>query len=150
MSLSRLIYISENQIDPAQGSVLSQLNSILSASNRNNQRSAITGALVFDDMWFVQVLEGPRKAIWSKFEHIKDDDRHASVVLVEMLEVEERVFGNWWMGLAKRSGDTEPLFAPFVRNGRFRPDEMSAGQILALARDLAAFGLSRELAAKAA
>jgi hypothetical protein len=56
LPLSRLVYFSENQLDPKKGSALSQLSDILSASNRNNKLANITGALVFDDFWFIQVL----------------------------------------------------------------------------------------------
>ena len=145
MCVTRLVYISENQIDPAQGSVVKQLGGIMTASKRNNERLGITGALVFDDMWFLQVLEGDRRAIWRQFEHISHDERHAGVMLVEMKEVERRIFGNWWMGLATRNAATEHLFKPFTVNGRLLADEMSAATILALTVALTEHGLSREL-----
>ena len=100
MPLSRLIYISENQLDRTNGSVLKELSAILSASNRNNRRAGLTGALVFDDMWFLQILEGERRNVWETFNRISEDERHSRVLLVEKRDVSERVFGNWWMGLA--------------------------------------------------
>ena len=149
MIVTRLVYISENQIDPAQGSVVKQLAGILQASKRNNQRLGITGALVFDDMWFLQVLEGDRRAVWRQFERIGEDERHANVVLVEMREVEQRVFANWWMGLATRNAVTEHLFRPFTVNGRLAAEEMSAAAILALTVALTEQSLSRDLSRSA-
>ena len=150
MPLCRLVYFSENQLDALRGSVVRHLSDILSASNRNNLASQITGALIFDDMWFLQALEGERQAVWAKFERIREDERHAGVVLVEMVEIDRRMFGNWWMGLAKRTEETEHLFAPYLRHGRFQADAMSAKEIVDLMEGLSAFGLQRELASKAA
>ena len=147
MSITRLVYISQNQIDPAQGSVVRQLAAILQASKRNNQPLGITGALVFDDKWFLQVLEGDRRAIWRQFQRIDADERHSDVQLIEMREVGARLFGNWWMGLATRTPATERLFAPFSRNGRLMADAMSATDILDLMVALTEHGLSRERSA---
>ncbi len=150
MPLSRLIYISENQIDPARGSMIEQLGSILSASKRNNSAQGITGALVFDDGWFLQALEGERRAVWTTFERIAGDDRHSDTLLVEMVDVGERVFGNWWMGLAVRRAATAPLFQPHLRAGVFSPVEMSGRQILELMIGVAKLGLRREVLVEAA
>ncbi len=147
MPLTRLVYYSENQLDPAQGSVVAQLAKILSASNRNNKPKNITGALVFDDLWFLQVLEGDRQDVWHTFERIKDDERHSRVTLAEMCDVQERIFGNWWMGLATKSKSTEAAFAPFLMDGRVQPDKLSAQQILALTIEVSKLGLTRELKA---
>ena len=150
MALSRLLYYSENQIVRGDSSVLNQLGQILSTSNRNNGAVGITGSLIFDDLWFMQVLEGDRAAVWRKFERIWQDERHANVVLVEMREVEERLFGNWWMGLAMHNARTHTAFAPHLKKGRLRPPEMSAAALLQLMIDVAKLGLSREVKAKAA
>lgn len=149
LALSRLIYFSENQIEPRQGSILPALSGILRASNRNNRMSGLTGALIFDEQWFVQVLEGEHLPTWRTFERLRDDDRHADAVIVEFAEAKERVFANWWMGLATRSGRTEAIFAPFLVDGRFDPRAMRAAQLLTLAIELSALGLARELATPA-
>ena len=149
MSLARLIYISENQIDPARGSMVSQLSEILAASNRNNRASGITGALVFDDKWFLQALEGERRAVWKTFERIGEDDRHAGTHLVELIDVDTRLFGNWWMGVATRTATTEAAFRPYMRGGFFAPESMSARHILDLMLGLSRIGLHREMRAAA-
>ncbi len=150
MSLARLIYISENQIDPSRGSLVGQLGSILSASNRNNRRDGITGALVFDDKWFLQALEGEKRAIWKTFERIAADERHTGTLLIEMMDVKERVFGNWWMGLATRTPATASTFAPYMRDGLFTADDMGGKQIISLMISLSRLGLHREMLADAA
>ena len=113
MPLVRLTYFSENQIDPTAGSVLRVLGEILNVSNKNNQRSEVTGALVFDDQWFVQVLEGERFAVWATFDRILEDSRHADVVIAEVVEIKTRIFANWWMDwlldLSKRNTCSPPF-----------------------------------------
>ncbi len=145
MALSRLIYISEPQFDAAEGSTLAQLASIMSASRRNNRANNITGALVYDESWFLQVLEGDRRAIWERFSRINEDDRHGGCLLIEMADVETRLFGNWWMGLAARNTSTEPVFAPYLVNGALQADAMSAHAVLSLMTALSRVGLSREM-----
>lgn len=149
MAITRLIYYSENQIDPTKSSVIKELGNILSASNRNNKPLGLTGALVFDDRWFLQVLEGDRGPVWQTLRHIEDDERHSNIVVVEAKEVPDRIFGSWWMGLATRSNLTADAFAPFLQGGVLRPNEMRADDILSLMISLAKTGLSRKLAVAA-
>ena len=146
MAVTRLIYYSQNHIDPAAGSMFRALNSILGASNRNNQQAGLTGALIFDDQWFLQILEGDREAVWRTFERIRDDERHDSAIVAEVIEADARIFGNWWMGIATRTAKSEHLFTPFSREGRFDPTRMSAAQILTLITGVSRLGLSRDLA----
>jgi hypothetical protein len=146
MTLTRLIYYSEYQIVRGEISALGQLTSILRSANRNNRAHEITGALIFDDLWFIQVLEGNREEVWRTFQRICQDERHSNVVLVEMREVEERQFANWWMGLATRNDHTEAAFAPYLRNGHLSPPTMSVDMMLKLMVELAKLGLSRQVA----
>ncbi len=150
MSVTRLVYFSENQIDPATGSVVRELSRILSASNRNNKPLGLTGALVFDDLWFLQTIEGERSKVWATFERIKGDPRHADITLVDVRDAPERIFANWWMGLAKREAATEAAFRPYLKGNLLQPHAMSGDSILALMIDLARIGLARQLAARAA
>ena len=145
MPLVRLTYFSENQIDPAAGSAVRILGQILSASNRNNQKNDITGALVFDDQWFVQILEGDRAQVWTTFDRIREDARHSDVVIAEVVDLDARNFANWWMGLATRTAATELLFAPYLHHGRLDPRQMAASDMLALVKTLSHGGLHREL-----
>lgn len=145
MAITRLIYFSENQIDPAQGSVVRELGNILAASNKNNKPLGISGALVFDDRWFLQTLEGERERVWGTLRRIEDDQRHSNIVVVEAKEVPTRVFGSWWMGLATRTNATAGAFAPYLKDGVLRPDDMKADDILDLMIRLAQTGMTRKL-----
>jgi len=147
MPMFRLMYFSAYRIDRVDGPMTFQLNNILSTANRHNQANGITGALIFDSEWFVQILEGQRAAVWSMFKSIERDKRHAKVTPVEMNDAMERHFGRWWMGCCERNARTAPAFAPYLRDGRFQPDEMPAHDILALMIDLETASLARELVA---
>ena len=146
MAITRLTYYSQNHIDPGAGSIIRTLNSILGASNRNNQQAGLTGALIFDEQWFLQILEGEREKVWRTFERISSDERHDNAVVAEVVETDARIFGNWWMGLATRNAKSEHLFAPFSKAGRLDPTSMSAAQMLTLITGVSQLGLSRALA----
>lgn len=150
MDVTRLIYFSENQLDPTRGSVVAQLSGILSASNRHNAVLGITGALIFDRQWFLQALEGEREKVWRTLKRIEEDDRHSNVVVVEAGLVPTRLFANWWMGLAYRDAETEHEFAAFDRNGRFDPRHMTAATIVDLMVRLSKLSMSRKLAKQVA
>lgn len=145
MPETRLIYFSENLIDASDGTLLPTLSAILSTSNRNNRPLGLTGALVFDEQWFLQVIEGDRLAVWRTFERIREDERHSNLVVAEMVEIGERTFANWWMGGAVRNAKTEDVFTAFHKQGCFEPRKMSASEMLSMVVSLAALGLHREL-----
>ena len=143
--LTRLIYHSENHLGQEKGKMIADLNAIMDSANRNNEKSNITGALIFDTLWFVQILEGERVAVSETLRRIMADGRHDAVTVMDARPIEERQFGNWWMGLALLRGDNAAL-----RGGRLDPRTMSGEQAVALALELAKAGLNRKLAASAA
>ncbi len=143
MPLSRLLYFSENQLDSSKGPTLRQLTELMKVSQRNNQAQGITGALIFDQLWFIQALEGERSKILALYEHLKDDERHANVSMAALEDVEERIFGNWWMGLLTRNEHTLPAFEPYLRKSKLNPSEMTGREILALISSVAKLSSSR-------
>lgn len=147
--LTRLIYHSENHLGAADGKMIVGLNAIMDAANRNNQRLNVTGALLFDTLWFVQILEGEREAVSATFRRIVTDERHDGVTLMDVRPIKERLFGNWWMGLGLLRGDNRPLYERHSIGQRLDPRRLTGEQVLALALDLAATGLNRRLAAPA-
>ena len=149
MPVTRLLYYSENLLGNGRGSAFTNLSVIMDASKRNNRREGLTGALVVDPLWFVQMLEGERKAVWATFRRLEDDDRHANVVLVEMRESETRLFANWWMGLVRVGGEHGARIARHLVDGHLHPDTMSAAAMMDLMNDVAALGLAREATAAA-
>jgi hypothetical protein len=146
--LTRLVYHSENHLGAAGGTMIADLNAILDASNRNNEAAGITGALLFDTLWFVQILEGEREAVSATLCRIIGDERHAAVTVMDCRPAAARLFGNWWMGLALLRGDQSALLGRHDLES-FNPRAMSGDQAVSLALDLAAGGLNRQVAAAA-
>ncbi len=74
-----------------------QIADILSSSRRNNAADDITGALLFSDTNFAQVLEGPRAAVERLYETLHHDTRHKDLLLLLTEELEARQFPQWSM-----------------------------------------------------
>jgi hypothetical protein len=143
--LSRLIYHSENHLGAVDGKMIAGLNTIMDASNRNNERDGISGALLFDTLWFVQILEGEREAISATLRRILSDERHDAVTIMDCQPIDERLFANWWMGLGFLRGDNSELYARHGIGKRLNPRIMTGDQTVALALDLSRMGLNRQV-----
>ena len=58
MSITQLVYYSRNRVDTTERPLLAQLREILGVAQRKNRLQDVTGFLLFDKSWFIQVLEG--------------------------------------------------------------------------------------------
>ena len=86
-----------------------QLDDILSTSRRNNSRTGITGALLYQDGNFVQVLEGDKDQVRRLFTRIEADPRHHQVIEVVDGDIAEPDFPQWSMAFGDLSHDTTQL-----------------------------------------
>lgn len=91
--LIELTYVSE----PAQNMSFLGLMRLLYHSYSNNQASGITGALIYENNKFGQVIEGLEKDIESLWQKIQKDSRHKNVRLIESKQISERSFSKWTM-----------------------------------------------------
>ena len=75
------------------------LSSILIEARRCNARDGITGALICRDDLYLQLLEGPEKAVERTYARICADDRHVEVrgLTRRMIADDARMFGAWAM-----------------------------------------------------
>jgi Sensors of blue-light using FAD len=92
--LVRLAYVSRSVETVTQ----SMLESILSASRKNNAPNGITGLLCTNNYVFLQMLEGGRKEVSETYNRIARDARHTDVQLLYFEEISERKFAGWSMG----------------------------------------------------
>lgn len=122
----RLIYYSKAK--PGIG--FQQLKQILTVAQDRNRRSGITGALLFGEGMFLQVLEGTREVLSETFFRISRDFRHSEITLIEMVEIEARDFGAWTMRLIKWP---EEKFSEYeqVHYKAFTPHLWSADETMA-------------------
>ena len=71
---------------------------IRTAHNRNSQ-DGLTGALLFLDGWFMQVLEGDAYLLDRRYAAIAVDSRHAALQLRQRVSLPGRSFPGDWMAL---------------------------------------------------
>jgi hypothetical protein len=124
MIIIRLTYYSRNRVDRLGGTMHDRVHDIFLESVANNRRDDITGALIHDEKWFAQALEGPETKVSATFERILRDQRHADVRLIKMQPVETRRFGAWWMTCVARNDDNADLFRHHCEGERFDPQLM--------------------------
>lgn len=144
--LTRLVYHSENHLGADGGGMIEGLNAILESSRRHNEKDGITGALLFDTLWFIQILEGEREAVSATLRRIIRDTRHDELVVMDCRPAEARLFGNWWMGFAMLRGDNGALFARHGAGPKLDPRQISAELAIRIAVELAGNAPDRELA----
>jgi hypothetical protein len=129
MKLIRLTYFSRNRLDQWYGSRDCGIAEILAISVANNLRDCITGALICDDRWFVQALEGVENKVSATFERILRDQRHRDVSLVTMQAVAQRRYPNFAMVCLFRDEDNSDLFRHYSEDEGFDPREMRADRL---------------------
>lgn len=107
MSLSRLLYTSRCALTDDDPIVREgKVREIAAHSASRNAAAVLTGALLYVNNTFVQVLEGPVKAVERSFEAICCDFRHDDIKLIDLLPAKERLFSNWNMAFLSAGQDT--------------------------------------------
>lgn len=100
--LERLIYVSQASKDLRSTSI----QKIVNISHLHNQMADITGLLVHDDGYFLQILEGAPSDVEATYERISRDRRHFNCQLLLAQPIVQRAFPKWMMGFR----DRETLF----------------------------------------
>jgi len=132
--MKRLIYYSENKIGLAGRAM--QIARLQAVAVDRNRKVQVTGALVYDDLWFIQALEGEASAVKSIYDRILSDKRHANPKILALANASSRLFGDWSMGFAERNASTEPLFGVHWFNKGMNPETMTERGILTLMAEL--------------
>jgi hypothetical protein len=89
----RLIYSSEATAEMTRP----DLEQMLEDSRLRNAKRNITGALVFSDGVFLQVLEGQKDDVDDLMDRIRRDPRHRDVTVILEEETDARIFPTWRM-----------------------------------------------------
>jgi len=124
-ALHRLVYYSRNRITGTPAALAEAITSILAASQVNNARMDVTGALMFNAGCFAQVLEGPRTAVEEIFERIQQDERHGDVSLLAFDPAPARVFERWSMGFVGASVSDAARYGALAQESGFDPARMT-------------------------
>jgi signal transduction histidine kinase len=97
----QLVYASK----AAEGFSEKDLVDILRIARKTNKELLITGALVYNKGFFLQLLEGEREAVETLFKDIENDTRHKKVNCFNRNEVPNRIFPDWYMGFFQHDLD---------------------------------------------
>ncbi|MCC6889147.1 MAG: BLUF domain-containing protein [Hyphomicrobiales bacterium] len=143
MMMIRLMYYSRHRLDGWYKSKAEGIADIEALAAANNRRDDITGALMYDECWFVQALEGTEIKLSAAFERILRDQRHCEVSLVTMQAINERRYPGCAMLSVARSGDNDDLFRHYGENDRFDPRQMRADRLADLIEAVVQRALSR-------
>ncbi|CAO4154393.1 BLUF domain-containing protein [Methylorubrum extorquens] len=141
--IHQLVYYSRNTVPESGRSMISNMREILSASQRNNGRDGITGFLIFDKTYFIQILEGERSRVTDTYNRIARDSRHSTATIINVRDVPARLFPNWTMGGAMRTPEVQEVYLQHGFGGTLQPNRLKSDQVISLALDLQAFEVSR-------
>ena len=123
--LVQMIYASRSSrvLGPAD------IKDILGASQRNNARAGITGALCLHNGIFLQLLEGDRTAVNVLYHRLLKDSRHRDAAILDLAEIPFRRFGTWSMGLIASLESNRQLFLKYSASADFDPYGMSTATL---------------------
>jgi diguanylate cyclase (GGDEF)-like protein/PAS domain S-box-containing protein len=108
LALYFLLYTS--QASPAMSA--QELEQIVNVSQQKNSPAGLTGCLLYQDGYFMQLLEGGREKVLELMERVKLDPRHKNVQIVAQGYEQRRVFLDWSMAFRDMSKpEGEPDFS---------------------------------------
>ena len=130
-TLGRLVYFSKATVSTDSLWVLTDL---LGASQRNNDRDNVTGALAIADGWFFQVIEGPGSKLNNLLRRLEADTRHTEIKVLSRREVSFRLFGEWSMCSNRITPEIGPGLAGLINECSASPDDAVAALVQIVAR----------------
>jgi Sensors of blue-light using FAD len=136
-SLRQIIYVSQATKPLAQ----SELRELVITASKNNMREDITGALMYLENWFVQILEGFDGPITLMLERIEADHRHKNMRIISDKELDHRFFEDWSMGYVEpdirdSSIIIKELRSPLTSGDRADTVDMPLPQTFAMMKQL--------------
>jgi hypothetical protein len=136
-AIYKLVYCSRNQIRGTPDEFIHEIRTILASAHKNNPPAGLTGALLFNEGLFAQVIEGPVDSVSRIFEVIQRDPRHSDVTVLQNGPAEHRDFPEWSMAFAACAKTNSGLESAIPAAGRSLSDPSAAGeQVLQLLRDV--------------
>ena len=90
--LKYLIYLSKPTVFDWE-----TITNILAISRVNNNKTGLTGSLIYRSDLYFQFLEGPPDAVNDTYEKIKLDTRHSEIHKIQEEMTSRRLFASWAM-----------------------------------------------------
>src|SRR3954471_8672226 len=92
-----LAYRSRSLIGHGATDILDELTKLVEVARSRNKQLNVTGALIFSEGLFAQILEGEESAVREIFQSIQCDRRHTDIYVLPNEPYEERRFQTWSM-----------------------------------------------------
>ena len=113
--ITSLLYVSRSRPDLIRSP--GEVDRLVDFARAQNPRYGITGAIIFTEVHFAQVIEGARAAIDDLMRNIAADERHRDVAIVEIVTVPERRFAQWAMAYSGPSFYVDRHVKPLLSKG---------------------------------
>ena len=138
MSIFSLAYRSRNLIEDIHLDSLGEMTNLLGVARARNAKLGVTGALIFNEGLFAQILEGDEAAVREIFKRIQMDRRHTEINVFPTQQYEHRRFEGWSMAFVGPSPSARDYYERFSLLKGFEWTEASAGALVDLVLDLIA------------
>lgn len=130
--LSSIVYVSRSALS-IEGDAVA-VEQIVEAAKIRNRSLHITGALIYTELHFAQVLEGPIQALEVVMDSVCRDVRHRDVTIALKQRISLRKFPNWEMAYMGRfpylDRQVKPLLNPILtEHERVRMGQQLASNI---------------------
>jgi NAD(P)H-flavin reductase len=132
-----LIYRSEM----ASSLNLPEVYAIMKEARQRNEAMSVTGVLLFNTQYFLQLIEGPEQSIDALYPSIERDRRHQKVERLVRRDISQRTWANWSMALVMPTADNQHILDRYSAQGVFSPAELTAQTASQLLTDLAKQGI---------
>ncbi|MDC9701432.1 MAG: BLUF domain-containing protein [Alphaproteobacteria bacterium] len=136
MHLFTISYYSKSRLLFLGKKLTKEIRLILDSCNRNNPLANITGTMIFNDHYFVQIMEGDRTLVSTMFSRIIQDPRHSDVVILNAGTIKERSFRDWSAAFAGHSEVIDQIYLKYSPIIGFLPQRMEAESLTMLMIDL--------------
>lgn len=114
MSIFSIAYVSDSRLDDLVIDTRVEIAKILEVARLRNATAGVTGALMFNERMFTQVLEGEESAVRSIMAAIQRDPRHRDISILATGRVPYRSFISWSMAFAGTSEGARAYYSAFA------------------------------------
>jgi hypothetical protein len=136
MTIRSLLYVSRSRVAMPGGAAV--VNAIVQGAVAWNGANGVTGALLFTERHFAQLLEGPDEAITELLTRIAADTRHGDLRVVDNKQVEGRSFGSWSMAYSGPARYVDRFVAPLVEPMPGPAERIAVRQLVVLLLEFSA------------
>jgi len=136
MSAFTIAYHSRNLIEQQTMNSAAEIQRLLDQARARNGRLGITGALLFNESRFVQVLGGDEASVMEVLDSIRRDSRHSDIDLLPPRLMPERSFAEWSMAFVGVSPQTRGYYQDFSLRSNLEWTHTTSDLLAALILDL--------------